>query len=206
MSKITTQEQLMDAFPSDVTEEARVNLQCQGVYGYEPFGWHVREQCRMDTGIYKQIKIDGDDVTRFLHVSVNDPTKVAYTNDEHDGERDVQRTTTLPQYCEKFGLAAPVALTPEVKMPPNEPGWQDKCLAMQKAGVVFQRFDVTNKLWRPPQEWSFDSSHDGYRIASGYAEESNSPAKDASATALVKRYIAALNEVRLLEAELRAIF
>lgn len=66
--------------------------------------WQAREQARMDDGTYTPLKIAGDDPARFLHWSTDEPNKVAYTKDAEKGALDIQTRTTLPEYCEKFGL------------------------------------------------------------------------------------------------------
>ncbi|MGB8348308.1 MAG: hypothetical protein WCD86_25725 [Ktedonobacteraceae bacterium] len=70
--------------------------------------WATREQCRITNGEYSPITIEGDDPLRFLHVSADDPNKVAYTKDADKGRADIQTRTTLSAYCEKFGLQEPV--------------------------------------------------------------------------------------------------
>lgn len=67
--------------------------------------WKVREQCRMNSGTYARLVVEGDDPTRFLHVSLDDPSMVAYTESEEDGVRDIQKRTTMPVYMEKYGLS-----------------------------------------------------------------------------------------------------
>lgn len=66
--------------------------------------WKDREQNRMNNGIYEPVNLVGDDPNRFLHISLVDPCKVAYTANDEKGIADIQTRTTLEKYCKKFGL------------------------------------------------------------------------------------------------------
>lgn len=69
--------------------------------------WMIREQARSHLPNYKSISLFGDDPMRFLHVSTNDPNRVAYTKNAEKGKQDIQTVTTLEAYCDKFGLDFP---------------------------------------------------------------------------------------------------
>jgi len=69
--------------------------------------WIAREAARVQSNQYTPIKLEGDDPLRFLHVSVDDLNKVAYTKDAESGRADIQTRTTMTAYCTKFGLTGP---------------------------------------------------------------------------------------------------
>lgn len=66
--------------------------------------WKAREQARMDNGIYEPVNLAGDDLDRFLHVSLLNPDMVAYTKNDEKGQADIQTKTTLEAYIRKFRL------------------------------------------------------------------------------------------------------
>lgn len=68
--------------------------------------WIARETARIVSGDYTPLGIEGDDPLHFLHVSLDDSDKVSYTKDAEHGRADIQTRTTMPRYCEKFGLVS----------------------------------------------------------------------------------------------------
>lgn len=99
MGKITTISQFYCAFTL-ATQSAALRAELLT----EDNLWMVREHARTVSGQYVPIRFEGDDPLRFLHASIDDPTKVAYTKDAEHGRADVQTRTTIPRYCAKFGL------------------------------------------------------------------------------------------------------
>ena len=67
--------------------------------------WKVRELARFLSDQCKPVFLAGDEKIRFLHVSIDDPDKVAYTKDADKGRQDIQTRTTLEAYKAKFGLS-----------------------------------------------------------------------------------------------------
>lgn len=116
MSKITTPETLYTMYLAKSINTA--DVQCGGS---APF-WQVREQCRMNSGEYDPVHISGDDPLRFLHVSQDDPNKVAYTKNAEKGAQDIQTRTTLSAYKAKFGLNNSVTPIPAPAEQPAPPG------------------------------------------------------------------------------------
>ncbi len=77
-------------------------------------GWKEREQERFDAGIYKPVSWAGQDWYKeipdhFLHVSLKDPTRIAFTKSERDGARDIQTAMKPGKYLAAFFKG----LTPE---------------------------------------------------------------------------------------------
>jgi hypothetical protein len=71
--------------------------------------WKAREQKRFDTGSYKPVVWAGQDwfdknlnPDHFLHVSVKDPTRIAFTKCERDGARDIQTAMKPGKYLTEF--------------------------------------------------------------------------------------------------------
>lgn len=67
--------------------------------------WKTREQKRFDDGLYKPVVWAGQDwydqnlnPDHFLHVSVKDPTRIAFTKCERDGARDIQTAMKPGKY------------------------------------------------------------------------------------------------------------
>jgi len=102
MARITTKEQFRNGFTHEVCADAT------GIaFMTDDNFWIARETARMQSHQYTTLKVDGDDPLRFLHVSLDDSEKVAYTKDAEHGRADIQTRTTMTKYCKKFGLAMP---------------------------------------------------------------------------------------------------
>jgi len=99
MEKITTKEQFVETY----TEAAQAEVLRVAFLNDDDF-WIAREHARILSEEYNPVRIEGDDPLRFLHVSVDNPDMVAYTKDAEHGRADIQTRTTMPKYCEKFGL------------------------------------------------------------------------------------------------------
>lgn len=99
MSKITTVAELKKWYSDlDIAERS-----VMGMPVTDENVWLIREQCRMHR-FYTPIRITGDNALRFLHVSREDPSKVAYTANDEKGRADIQTRTTLKKYTHKFDL------------------------------------------------------------------------------------------------------
>lgn len=104
--------------------------------------WKDRERERFDVGSYKPVVWAGQDwfddnqnADHFLHISVNDLTRIAFTKCERDGARDIQTAMKPGKY-----LAAHFKmLTPE----------QVKTYAMQHS-TTFEKNEL--KFARTPEE------------------------------------------------------
>lgn len=71
---------------------------------YQP-SWKDREQERLNDGLYKPVVWTGQDwfeknqnQDHFLHVSLKDPTRIAFTKCERDGARDIQTAMKPGKY------------------------------------------------------------------------------------------------------------
>lgn len=71
--------------------------------------WKDREQERFDNGNYKPVVWAGQDwfdnnknQDHFLHVSVKDPTRIAFTKCERDGDRDIQTAMKPGKYLAAY--------------------------------------------------------------------------------------------------------
>lgn len=71
--------------------------------------WKDREQERFDNGNYKPVVWAGQDwfdknqnKNHFLHVSVKDPTRIAFTKCERDGDRDIQTAMKPGKYLAAY--------------------------------------------------------------------------------------------------------
>jgi len=71
--------------------------------------WKGREQERFDNGSYKPVVWAGQDwfdnnknPDHFLHVSVKDPTRIAFTKCERDGSRDIQTAMKPGKYLAAY--------------------------------------------------------------------------------------------------------
>lgn len=105
MSRITTMAELKKWYSdSDIAERNVLGVQLS-----EDTVWILREQCRTHK-FYTPIHLEGDSPLRFLHVSRDDPSMVAYTANDEKGLADIQTKTTFDKYCHKFGLDAPVSV------------------------------------------------------------------------------------------------
>ena len=105
MEKITSLDKLHQIYSSTGIERAAEIIEIRSPN--DDNFWEVREQCRMKH-TYTPVKIEGDDPLRFLHISTDDPAKVAYTKDADYGRKDIQTRTTLVKYCQEYGLDDPV--------------------------------------------------------------------------------------------------
>jgi len=121
MEKITSVEQLLDEYGDASLNAAKASLGITHLMIVDSNLWMIREQCRINSGEYTPIKVEGDDLTHFLHVSADDPGKVAYTKDADKGRADIQTRTTLAKYCEKFELDISTASTPQPTPAQQEP-------------------------------------------------------------------------------------
>lgn len=104
MEKITSKE----GFQAVFAQETQLNALSAAFLTDDSF-WIARETARFHTNQYTPVNLEGDDPLRFLHVSVDDPSKVAYTASAENGRADIQTRTTIPRYCAKFRLESGVA-------------------------------------------------------------------------------------------------
>lgn len=80
-------------------------------YEPRPLTWQEREQLKFDEGIYQPLPwvnevfwLQSHHIWRdhFAHISIEDPTKIAFTENEQKGERDIQLRMKPGKYLQRF--------------------------------------------------------------------------------------------------------
>lgn len=92
------------------TKQAKIKHQLRPVQEDMEKNWRERERDRLDSGEYtpviwhkaRWVRKNKDCADHFVHVSKDDPTRIAFTETEEKGERDIQTRMSPSKYLSRF--------------------------------------------------------------------------------------------------------